>query len=100
MPTTDSNEELRKILVDYASIDDAELGEDKFCGHYNVDRALEAITSHIQAIGEEIIGPDLPHEKMHHTFMNNACTSQCHGYGNKKLAEQRQRLARYLGERQ
>ena len=41
--TDDTPSQLRHILLTYASIDDNELGEDKFNGHHNIDQAMQAI---------------------------------------------------------
>lgn len=47
-------QKLEQILADYMSIDDTELGEDKFTGHHNPAQAIKAI----QALNEEAIGDD------------------------------------------
>ena len=42
-------QKLEQILADYMSIDDTELGEDKFTGHHNPAQAIKAI----QALNEK-----------------------------------------------
>lgn len=44
----DWNSRAREVLLAYASIDNSELGEDKFMGHHDLDQALSELASIVE----------------------------------------------------
>jgi hypothetical protein len=109
MPTTDSNEELKKSIVN--SLNLFKVSEDLKPGHYlikdspyitekQLDDIVKALTTHIQAICEEVIGDDRRYEK--YGECPSGCGMQygcaCDSAELRVKNEQRQRLAHYLGK--
>lgn len=99
MPTTDSNEELLLARLDLILTSNMPIHPEHHIDKRNIINAFKPfLASHIQTIGNEVIGPDMAVDLHTAQKFGMSATDIMKARGiNKFKEEQRIRLAHYLG---